>query len=259
MRILHLLCTSQAAAGAIIMANGDAFYIGSYRTTREIGEGAFGLVYQAYQPFLDREVAVKTLHADLSAQPRVEQQFMHEARTIARLRHPNIVSVYEFGTTQIGSKTSTYMVMEFLSGETLLDALRRGPMPVAEVVNIVEQLAKALDYAHQRNVIHRDLKPANIMFTDQNQPVIVDFGLAKLMALSGFAQAGDGKPALESTISGTPAYMSPEQAANESIGPASDQYALATIAYEMLAGRRPFAENDSHKALLQRLQDMPPL
>ncbi|HLY25689.1 MAG TPA: serine/threonine-protein kinase, partial [Aggregatilineales bacterium] len=216
------------------MAHGDPFYIGSYRTTREIGEGAFGLVYQAYQPFLDRQVAVKTLHTDLSAEPRIEQQFMHEARTIARLRHPNIVSVYEFGTAEIRSKASTYMVMEYLPGETLQSALKRGPIPVADVVNIVEQLGKALDYAHERDVIHRDLKPANIMFTEQKQPVIVDFGLAKLMALSGFSQGNGGKSALESSMSGTPAYMSPEQVANESVGPASDQYSLATIAYEML-------------------------
>src|SRR5689334_19518643 len=95
-------------------------YIGSYRVIKPLGEGAFGLVYQAYQPFLDRQVAVKTLHADLTADERIEQQFMHEARTIARLRHPNIVTVYEFGTMlNAENQPTTYMVMEYLAGETL--------------------------------------------------------------------------------------------------------------------------------------------
>src|SRR5437870_10576569 len=94
-------------------------YIGAYRINKPLGEGAFGLVYQAYQPFLDRQVAVKTLHTDLTADPRMEQQFMHEARTIARLRHPNIVTVYEFGTTTAQEKSFAFMVMEYLPGETL--------------------------------------------------------------------------------------------------------------------------------------------
>src|SRR4051812_11216127 len=93
-------------------------YIGAYRIESELGEGGFGVVYQAYQPFLDRKVAIKTLHTDLTANPKIEQQFMHEARTIARLRHPGIVSVYEFGTLPTQPKPQTYMVMEYLPGET---------------------------------------------------------------------------------------------------------------------------------------------
>src|SRR6185436_3922997 len=140
-------------------------YIGAYRLTRELGEGAFGLVYQAYQPFLDRQVAIKTLHADLTAEARIERQFMDEARTIARLRHPNIVTVYEFGTVPGENRPLTYMVMEFLAGETLQARMKSGPLPALDVIAILEQLAQGLDYAHAQNVIHRDLKPANIMFT----------------------------------------------------------------------------------------------
>src|SRR5579859_6112824 len=162
-------------------------YIGSYRITRELGEGAFGLVYEAYQPFLERQVAIKTLHADLTSDPRIEQQFMQEARTIARLRHPNVVTVFEFGSVPTAARPMTYMVMEFLPGETLHEVLQRGLIAIPDVVSYVEQLAHALDYAHGQDVVHRDLKPANIIFSARGQPVIVDFGLAKLMALGGFS------------------------------------------------------------------------
>src|SRR5690242_3916981 len=115
-------------------------YIGAYRVIESLGEGAFGRVYQAYQPFLDRQVAVKTLHTDLTADKRIEQQFMQEARTIARLRHPNIVAVHEFGTYTTEQQTSTYMVMEYLSGDTLQTVLCRGHMPIPDVVSIIEHL-----------------------------------------------------------------------------------------------------------------------
>src|SRR4051812_27917838 len=159
----------------------ERHYIGPYRITQSLGEGAFGEVYQAFQPFLNRQVAIKTLHSDLSTNPRMEDQFMHEARTIARLRHPNIVTVFEFGTLLDNPRTLTYIVMEYLPAHSLQDKMRSGPISTDEIVSIVEQIAQALDYAHAQNVIHRDLKPANIIFTSNNQPVIVDFGLAKLM------------------------------------------------------------------------------
>ena len=234
----------------------DELYIGPYRVIQRLGEGAFGRVYQAYQPFLDRQVAVKTLHTDLTTDAKIEQQFMQEARTIARLRHPNIVTVHEFGTSTTERQTSTYMVMEYLAGDTLQTVLNQSRLPISEVVNIIEQLAKALDYAHSHNVIHRDLKPANITFAEQGQPVIVDFGLAELMALGGFGSTTP-KEAAESTITGTPAYMSPEQAEGQPIGPASDRYGLALIAYEMLSGRLPFSAEDTVSLVLARLKEAP--
>jgi serine/threonine protein kinase len=151
-------------------------YIGAYRVERELGEGGFGIVYQAYQSFLDRKVAIKTLHTDLTANPQIEQQFMHEARTIARLRHPGIVSVYEFGTLPTQPNPQTYMVMEYLPGETLEQRLKRKRLSILETAATIEALGQALDYAHSHNIIHRDLKPSNIIFSENDEPVIVDFG-----------------------------------------------------------------------------------
>src|SRR6188768_1137528 len=111
-------------------------YIGTYRIERQLGRGGFGIVYQAYQPFLDRKVAIKTLHADLTADPRIEQQFMHEARTIARMRHRGIVSVYEFGMIPSDTQTKTYMVMEFLAGETLEQRITHTKLSVSELVDV---------------------------------------------------------------------------------------------------------------------------
>lgn len=213
-------------------------YLGAYEIVQTLGEGNFGVVYQAYQPFLDRYVAIKTLHASLMEDNQFEQRFIDEARTIARLRHPNIVSVYEFGTVLNDQKKITYMVMEYLSGPTLHERLKAAQLSVAESISILEALAQALDYAHMHHIIHRDLKPANILFTDAGQPVIVDFGLAQLMAL--------GRPTIpdaeEGGFSGTPAYMAPEQFIGAKIGAAADQYALAAIAYELLCGQKLFGE-----------------
>ncbi len=236
-------------------------YVGSYRIIKQLGRGSYGLVYLAYQAFLNRQVAIKTLHAALSNNPDLEHQFMHEARTIAKLRHPNIVTVYEFGTTPFldtSLASITYMVMEYLPGETLRAKLGWERLPVEQVVEITRQVASALDYAHARQIVHRDLKPANIMFSEQ-QPVIVDFGLARLVEMSVSRETAQddvssGPPA------GTPSYMAPEQALGKAASPASDQYALALMVYEMLAGRPAYVETSS-SAMIQakREVDPPPL
>ena len=214
-------------------------YIGSYRITNVVGRGGFAVVYRAYQPFLERDVAIKVINTNLAANERVEQQFMAEARTIARLRHPNIVTVYEFGSTEQQHTPITYMVMEYLPGTTLDQILHQRILPVDQVLEIVEQLAAALSYAHANHIVHRDLKPANILFSDRDQPVIVDFGLATLLEVSA-GSAGKGDDILTSSTTGTPSYMAPEQVLGLRGSPASDQYALALIVYEMLAQRRPF-------------------
>ncbi len=236
------------------MMNATTTYIGSYRIERTLGEGTFGVVYQAYEPFLDRQVAVKTLHTDLSTNPKIEQQFMVEARTIARLRHPNIVTVYEFRTVPADSRTITYLAMEYLSGQTLKERMQAGRLSTEQAVDIIDQLAQGLDYAHAHHIVHRDLKPANILFTDQNQPVIVDFGLAQLVAIGRTDSMADADA---STMSGTPAYMAPEQFLGEPTGPYTDQYALATIAYELLSGKRPYDDASSSAYLVNRVQAAP--
>jgi len=157
--------------------------IGTYRVSEVLGSGAFGVVYKAYQPFLERHVAIKTLHMDSVQSDVNERQFMREARTIAQLRHPNIVAVYEFGTVPQDDQTITYMTMEYIPGQTLDQYIEAHTLNHEDIIDIIDHLATALDYAHANNVVHRDLKPANIIFTTQNEPVIVDFGLAQLVKI----------------------------------------------------------------------------
>lgn len=216
---------------------------GTYRIINKIGDGAFGVVYKAYHPFLDRNVAIKTLKTAHVTDAEQEQRFMREARTIARLRHTNIVTIHEFATTQTNGQPVTYLVMEYLNNFSLDDRLVDGrQLSAIEAILILEQLAAALDYAHARGVIHRDLKPANILFNDAGQPVIVDFGLARLVATTGMSDSRFSSP-FESSLMGTPAYMAPEQVLSQEITPATDQYALALLAYRMLTGKHPFDLN----------------
>jgi tRNA A-37 threonylcarbamoyl transferase component Bud32 len=230
-------------------------YVGSYRIIKQLGGGAFGLVYLAYQGFLDRQVAIKTLHAALGKNPNLERLFMHEARTIAKLRHPNIVTVYEFGATSFLDTSLTYMVMEYLPGETLRAKLKRERLPVEQVVEITRQIASALDYAHAHGVVHRDLKPGNIIFSEQ-QPVIVDFGLAQLVEMSASRETAQDVVS-SGSLAGTPTYMAPEQTLGKAVGPASDQYALASIVYKMLTGRPAYVET-SLSAMIKAKQEVDP-
>jgi tRNA A-37 threonylcarbamoyl transferase component Bud32 len=228
-------------------------YIGSYAVREVIGEGGFGKVYQAYQPFLDRQVAIKMLRVEDMGDLRINARFIEEARTIARLRHPNIVTVYEFGYIPTDPDPKTYMVMEYLPGETLYSRLTRKRLSLKEVVNIIDQLAQALDYAHQQGIIHRDLTPTNVIFSATDQPVIVDFGLAQLIEASL-----DGvENATQTSLKGTPAYMAPEQVTGSTLTHATDQYALAVIAYEMLSKTQPFAATKIYDSLMKRVAETP--
>jgi len=232
--------------------------LGAYRIVSQVGSGAFGVVYEGHQPFLDRRVALKMLHDVLVNDQKSEASFMGEARTIARLRHPNIVTVYEFGTAPFNQRPTTYMAMEFLPGQTLHHKLNGLALPLHEAFDILEQVAAGLDYAHERKVIHRDLKPANIMFTEQGQAVIVDFGLAKLVELAAASAPVTATDApMESTVSGTPTYMSPEQILGDKASAAADLYAFATIAYQVLSGHVPYEEAGNPNIFLERLHQSP--
>ena len=246
-------------------------YIGSYQIIDALGEGSFGSVYRAYQPFLDRQVAIKILHDNFFDRAPSEKLFIKEGRTIAKLRHPNIVNVYEFGVVQdaVTNQPSAFMVMEYLPGSTLQTRLKAGLLPIDEVVRLIEQIAQGLAYAHAQNVIHRDLKPANILFTDTNQPVIVDFGLAR-MAEDKTAEVLlelDKPMAADSTRStgyttlgsmGTPKYMAPEQLIGTLVSPATDQYALGLIAFEMLSGYVPFDSDSVTELMVRRAAEKAP-
>jgi serine/threonine-protein kinase len=203
-----------------------------YRLERELGRGGMGVVYRATDTTLDRPVAIKVVHPELAAHPSIIRRFLAEARTIARLRHPGIVTVHAAGTAQ----GLLYYVMDEVEGETLRERLdRQRKLPVEEVARIVADLASALDAAGRAGVVHRDVKPENVLLErGTGRALLADFGIARAMAADAVTSTGQG------VAVGTPAYMSPEQAAGEEVDSRSDLYSLGVVAYEMLAGHPPF-------------------
>ena len=206
--------------------------IGRYEIKGEIGRGGMATVYRAYDPRFEREVAIKVLPHEMLHDPQFRVRFEREAKTIAMLEHPAIVPVYDFGEED----GQPYFVMRCMTGGSLSDRLKQGPIPVVEAARILQRLAPALDEAHKRQIIHRDLKPGNILFDQNNEPYLSDFGIAKL--------AGGQSNVTGSAIVGTPAYMSPEQAQGEGVDGRADIYGLGVIFFEMLSGRQPY-ESDT--------------
>ncbi|MCI0460776.1 MAG: serine/threonine protein kinase, partial [Gemmataceae bacterium] len=205
--------------------------IPGYEILRELGRGGMGVVYLARQTGLDRLVALKMIRAAGHASPVELTRFRTEAQAIARLQHPHIVAVYEIGAHD----SQPFFSLEYCPGGSLAQHLAGTPLPPAQAAPLVETLARAVQAAHQVQVVHRDLKPGNVLLTADGQPKITDFGLAKTLdADSGQTHSG--------AILGTPSYMAPEQALGDvsRIGPACDIYALGAILYECLAGRPPF-------------------
>jgi serine/threonine-protein kinase len=204
-----------------------------YLLERELGHGGMGVVFLARDTTLDRPVAVKVVHPELAVHRSITQRFLAEARMIARLRHSSIVAVHSAGETT----GLFYYVMDYVPGESLRQRLsREGRLPVAEVVRIVADLADALNAAGEAGLVHRDVKPENILLEEgTGRVMLADFGIARAMA----AAADDASTGQGMAI-GTPTYMSPEQAAGDTVDGRSDLYALAVVAYEMLAGRPPF-------------------
>ena len=205
-------------------------------------------VYKAYHEALDRYVAIKVLPEFFAEEEEYRIRFQQEALSVARLRHPNILTVYDFGQ----ERGIAYLVMELVSGGTLADRLGTR-IDIHDTVALLKPLAAALDFAHKNGVLHRDIKPANILLHHDGTPVLADFGLAK-MAESVKRITASG------IVMGTPEYMSPEQAAGEALGPASDLYSFAVVAYEMLTGRVPFQADTPAAVLLSHLNKvMPPM
>ena len=222
--------------------------IGAYRILEQVGRGGMATVYKAYQPALARNVAIKVLPSYLADDEVFRERFRAEAVTIARLRHPNILAVFDFGS----EGGVNYIVTEFVDGGTLADQLA-SPLPAEYVARMLAPVASALDYAHARDVIHRDVKPSNILIARDGTPVVSDFGLARLLlgSLPRLTQTG--------SLVGTPEYMAPEQAGGETAGPPADRYALAVIAYEMLVGSVPFSADTPLATLLAHLHKPLPI
>ncbi len=197
---------------------------GSYKLVGLLGRGGMASVYRGYQESIDRTVAIKILPAELLHDPTFLTRFTQEARTLARLTHPAILSLYDFGE----SNGMPYIVMPFMAGGSLADRLRSGPVSLAETARILTPIADALDFAHSHGILHRDVKPNNILFDQRGSPFLADFGIAKAME-SASSLTGTG-------IIGTPDYMSPEQARGETLGPRSEVYSLGVVAYQMLTG-----------------------
>lgn len=205
--------------------------IGRFEVRGLLGGGAFGLVYRAYDPQLDREVALKVPQAGMLDRPKVVERFLREAKAAAQLRHPNIVPVYDTGRD--GDRY--YIASAFINGQTLLAALEPGPLPVRDAAEIVRKLAEGLDHAHSLKIVHRDVKSANVLLDGRREPHLTDFGLARL-------DMSTEKLTVDGAVLGTPAYMAPEQASGQqdTVSGASDQYSLGVVLYELLTGRTPF-------------------
>ncbi len=225
-----------------------------YRLDAMLGEGGMGAVFRARHLLMDRDVAIKVLHPELGRDPEISARFDREAQAAARLEHPNIVSVLEFGGTPSGSR---YLVMPLLAGAELRMMTGRAMAP-ERAINLAIQLFTALEHAHTRAVIHRDLKPENVFVVrdeqGREQLKLVDFGLAKL------AEGASTGPALTriGQVFGTPAYMSPEQARGDSVDARTDLYSAGLILYELLAGRLPFVDDDIVALLQRQIYDPPP-
>ena len=224
--------------------------LGRYKITGTLGRGAMGIVYQAHDPLIEREVAIKAIScAGLTREEseEFEQRFFREAKSAGRLNHPNIVTIHDVGR----SGDLSYIAMEFLVGRSLRDSLdAHVSLPVARIVQIAAEIADGLAFAHANGIVHRDIKPSNIMVLDSGAVKITDFGIAQLPSSS---------LTLVGTAMGTPKYMAPEQINGRKADGRSDIFSLGAVLYEMLTGRPPFSGAELNAILYQVLNTAPPL
>src|SRR6185369_9099809 len=236
---------------------------GAFEVIGRLGEGGMGEVYRARDTKLGRDVALKILPPTAAMEPDRIARFKREAQVLAALNRPTIAAIYGFEE----SHGIQALVLELVDGATLAERISRGPIPIADALPIARQIAEALEAAHDKGIIHRDLKPANVAVTRGGEVKVLDFGLAKALALEG-ASATSGDPSSSPTLTsplthagivilGTAAYMAPEQAAGRPVDRRADIWALGCVLFEMLTGRRPFDGQDITSVLARVIERDP--
>jgi serine/threonine protein kinase len=219
---------------------------GRYEIVRLLGRGGMAVVFLAQDLVLERQVAIKVLPPDMSHDGKLISRFQQEAKTAAKLDHPNIIPIY-----RVESEAGlNYFVMKYVSGSSLEQMLDQGPLAVELTRRVLREAAMALGHAHKRGIVHRDVKPANIMLESDGRVVLTDFGISKALE-GGSALTGTG------AIIGTPHYMAPEQAKGLEIDGRADQYALAVVGHQILTGKQPF-DGSSHSILYKHVFELPP-
>ncbi len=221
---------------------------GQYRIVAPLGKGGMAAVYKAYQPSMERYVALKILPRHYAADPSFVGRFDQEAKVIAALEHPNILPVHDYGQAD----EYAYLVMRYVEGGTLTDVLQGRPLPLPKICSIITQVAAALDYAHARGVVHRDVKPSNVLMDPQGNCLLSDFGIARMIeATARFTATG--------SFVGTPTYASPEQCLGRELDGRSDVYSLGVMLYEMATGRPPFDAETPMAIMVMHIHDPLPL
>lgn len=204
----------------------------AFQLGRTVGMGGMGIVYEAVDRALERKVAIKMVRDELKLDAHAKQRFLDEARTVAALHHPNVIAIHQI----VDDASGLYLVFEFVDGRTVADVLaERGRLSLAEAKGLMKPICAALDYAHKKKVVHRDLKPGNVMLASDGMVKVMDFGISRHVREAGVPTAAEGR-------TGTPEYMAPEQRYGV-VRPESDVFSLGTCLYEMVTGRRPFAQD----------------
>ncbi len=229
------------------MTNGTAI-VGRYRIEGRLGVGGMSTVQLAFDQRLERYVAIKLLAEHLADDPTFVSRFRREALSAARLVHPNIVQVFDFGFDEEAHQH--FIVMEHVPGHSCAELLRdHGPMQVDQAVDVVTQACRGLDYAHRNGVVHRDVKPGNLLVSDSDVVKLADFGIARATDQSSITQVG--------SVLGTAAYLAPEQARGEEAGPRADLYSLGVVAYQLMTGRLPYEANSLSELALKQQREPP--
>lgn len=225
--------------------------LGAYEIIEEIGKGGMATVFRAYQPNMDRDVAVKVISMTISDSDEAVMRFQREARLIARLEHLHILPVYDFD----GAHEPPYIVMRFLEGGTLKDVMKQAKIPLPEIGYLMRQVCSAVDYAHRQGIVHRDIKPSNIMIDREGNTFVTDFGIARIAS-----ETDDDKPITQTGATiGTPDYMAPEQGMGyDDVDYRADIYSLGVMLFEMLTGEKPFAARTPMEIVLKHVQEPVP-